>query len=239
MHGSSPGTAARRAGMKIFSIREVPLVGWSSRDPSCLRPRPTTICWLVFGLFLFGLGEVLLIAAGIGVTPWTVLAQGIGRQFDIGIGAATLLIGVVVLLLWIPLRRRPGIGTFSNVIIVAATIEFLLPYVPVPQAYPLKLLEVITGIFLIGLGSGAYLVANLGAGPRDGLMTGIQSITGAPIAFVRLSIELIAVFCGWLLGGVVGLGTVLFAVGVGPAVSLGLYLTARFAAPAGNSDAST
>lgn len=216
--------------MKIFSIRQVPAVAWSSKDASCLRPHPVTICWLVLGLFLFGLGEILLIAAGTGVTPWTVLAQGIGLQFDIGIGAATLAIGVVVLLLWIPLKRRPGIGTFLNVIIVAATIEFLLPYVPVPEAYPLKLLEVFAGILLIGLGSGAYLIANLGAGPRDGLMTGIQSITGAPIALVRLSIEVVAVLCGWLLGGVVGLGTVLFAVGVGPAVSLGLYATASLTA---------
>lgn len=219
--------------MKVFSIRQVPVVSWSSKDPSSLRPRSVTICWLVFGLFLFGLGEILLIAAGIGVTPWTVLAQGIGLQFGIGIGAATLAIGIGVLLLWIPLKRRPGIGTILNVIIVAATIEFLLAYVPVPDSYPMKLLEALAGILLIGLGSGVYLIANLGAGPRDGLMTGIQSITGAPIAFVRLSIEVVAVLCGWLLGGVVGLGTVLFAAGIGPAVSLGLYVTASLTASSG------
>jgi len=155
---------------------------------------------------------------------------GIGLQFGIGIGVATLAIGIGVLLLWLPLKRRPGIGTFLNVIIVAATIEFLLAYVPVPESYAMKLLEALAGILLIGLGSGAYLIANLGAGPRDGLMTGLQSVTGAPIAFVRLSIEVVAVLCGWLLGGVAGLGTVLFAVGVGPAVSLGLYVTASLAA---------
>lgn len=222
--------------MQIFSIKQVPAVAWSSKNPACLRPDPTTIFWLMFGLFLFGLGEILLIAAGIGVTPWTVLAQGIGLQFGIGIGAATLVIGVVVLLLWVPLNRRPGIGTFLNVIIVAATIEFLLPYVPIPDSYPVQLVGVLAGVLLIGLGSGAYLIANLGAGPRDGLMTGVQSITGAPIALVRVSIEITAVLGGWLLGGVVGIGTLLFALGVGPAVSLGLYVTAHFAKSADKSD---
>lgn len=210
--------------MKIFKVKSVPDVGWSSEKPLNFRPRVATMFWLIVGLFLFGTGETLLIAAGAGVSPWTVFAQGISVTFGIGIGAATLYIGIGILLLWIPLKRTPGIGTVMNVIIIAGVIEFVLPYIPNPETYIGMGAFTVIGILMVGLGSGFYLIANLGAGPRDGLMTGLQQRTNAPIAWVRLSIEITVTLIGWILGGVVGFGTVLFAIGIGPAVSTGLYL---------------
>lgn len=212
--------------MRIFLVRNVPTARWSSPTPLNLRPRILTLVYLCFGLFLFGFGEALLIASGAGVSPWTVLAQGVARHLGISIGTATFVVSILVLLTWIPLRQRPGIGTILNTIIVAATIEFVLPYLPVALGFNLQVVEVITGVMLVGLGSGIYLVANLGAGPRDGLMTGLQRVTGLPIAWVRVGIEVTVVVIGWILGGVVGFGTVVFALGIGPAVSAGLYLTA-------------
>ena len=183
--------------------------------------------FLSFGLFLFGLGETLLISAGMGVSPWTVLAQGIAIHTGTSIGVTTFAVSFLVLLAWIPLRQRPGIGTVFNTIIIAATIEFVLPHLPPPNSYLLQVVEVVIGILLVGLGSGIYLVANLGAGPRDGLMTGLQRVTQMPIAWVRIGIEISVVLCGWALGGVVGVGTVMFALGIGPAVSAGLFLTGQ------------
>lgn len=212
--------------MNFLKVKSVPVVGWSSAHPLNFRPRVPTLIWLIIGLFLFGTGETLLIAAGAGVSPWTVFAQGISVTFGISIGLATLYIGIGVLLLWIPLKRTPGIGTVLNVLIIAGVIEFILPYIPNPESYAMMGVQTIAGILLVGLGSGFYLVANLGAGPRDGLMTGLQQVTNAPIAWVRLSIEITVTIIGWTLGGVVGVGTVLFAIGIGPAVSTGLYLVA-------------
>ncbi len=167
-----------------------------------------------------------MIASGAGVSPWTVLAQGVARHLGTSIGTATFAVSILVLLTWIPLRQRPGIGTILNTVIIAATIELVLPYLPVAPDFNLQIVHVITGVMLVGLGSGIYLVANLGAGPRDGLMTGLQRVTGFPIAWVRVGIEITVVAIGWMLGGVVGFGTVVFALGIGPAVSVGLYLTA-------------
>lgn len=212
--------------MKIFKVKSIPVVSWSSATPRNFRPRLSTLFWLIFGLFLFGTGETLLIGAGAGVSPWTVFAQGISLTFAISIGTATLFIGIGVLILWIPLRRTPGIGTIMNVLIIAGVIEFLLPYMPNPETYVWMVAQTVAGILLVGMGSGFYLVANLGAGPRDGLMTGLQHVTNAPIAWVRISIEITVTIIGWTLGGVVGIGTVMFALGIGPAVSAGLYLTA-------------
>lgn len=213
----------------MFMVKSVPVAGWSSPEPLSLRPRVTTLFFLSIGLFLFGLGETLLISAGIGVSPWTVLAQGVAIHIGTSIGVTTFLLSVFVLLAWIPLRQRPGIGTIFNVFIIAATIEFVLPLLPTPTSLVLQVFEVVAGILLVGLGSGIYLVANLGAGPRDGLMTGLQRVTQMPIAWVRIGIEITVVLCGWALGGVVGIGTVMFALGIGPAVSAGLFLTARLA----------
>ena len=208
-------------------VKSVPVTGWSSPKPLNFRPRLTTMLFLSLGLFLFGLGETLLISAGMGVNPWTVLAQGIAIYIGTSIGVTTFLVSLLVLLAWIPLRQRPGLGTISNAIIIAATIEFVLPHLPSPNSYLLQIAEVVVGILLIGLGSGIYLVANLGAGPRDGLMTGLQRVTQVPVTWVRVGIEISVLLCGWALGGVVGVGTVMFALGVGPAVSAGLFLTGQ------------
>ncbi len=178
---------------------------------------------LCIGLVIFGLGEALLIAAGTGVSPWTVFAQGLGLVMGLSIGWATFVVSAGVLLLWIPLKQVPGIGTILNAVIISAVIGISLPYFPKPAVYGLQVIESIIGILMVGFGSGLYLIAHLGAGPRDGLMTGLQRVTGLPIAWVRTSIEIIVVLCGWLLGGTVGLGTVLFAFGIGPAVSIGLF----------------
>ena len=137
---------------------------------------------------------------------------------------ANFSVSLGVLLFWIPLRQTPGLGTLLNAIIIAAAIEYSLTYLPQPDLYLLKVIEIIAGILLVGLGSGLYLIANLGPGPRDGLMTGLQRLTNFPIAWVRTTIELTVVALGWLLGGTVGLGTILFAFGIGPAVSIGLYI---------------
>lgn len=217
--------------MQIFAIRSVPVVDWSSDRPLNLRPRLVTLFWLVLGLFIFGTGETLLIAAGIGVSPWTVFAQGLGVTYGIGVGLATFILSLCTLLLWIPLKQRPGIGTILNAVIVAATIEYLLPYIPVPQSFPGALAMAFIGVTVTGLGSGIYLTANLGPGSRDGLMTGLQRVTGLPIAVVRTSIEVAVIIIGWVLGGIVGLGTLMFALGIGPAVSVGLYLTAKLSGP--------
>lgn len=209
--------------MKIFSVKSVPQASWSSEKPLNFSPSPITVLILCFGLTLFGLGESLIITAGAGMSPWTVLAEGLSISTNLSIGSLTFLISLAVLLLWIPLKQMPGIGTLLNVIIIAAVIEWSLPYLPHPEHYELKILQAFVGTLLVGFASGIYLIANLGPGPRDGLMTGFQRITGFPIAWVRASIEIVVVTIGWALGGSIGLATIIFAFGIGPAVSVGLF----------------
>lgn len=216
--------------MKLFSVKAVPKVYWSSTHPLNLQPRLLTLGLLCIGLICFGIGEALLIAAGAGVSPWVVFAQGIANISGWSIGTATFAVSVGVLLFWVPLRQRPGIGTIMNALVIAAAMDYSLPHLPVPENYFLKILEAVAGILLVGLGSGIYLIANLGPGPRDGLMTGLQRLSNLPIAWVRLAIEITVVGLGWLLGGVVGLGTLLFAFSVGWSVSLGLFMVARCSA---------
>ena len=209
--------------MKIFSVKSVPQASWSSEKPLNFSPSPITVLILCLGLTLFGLGESLIITAGAGMSPWTVLAEGLSISTNLSIGSLTFLISLAVLLLWIPLKQMPGIGTLLNVIIIAAVIEWSLPYLPHPEHYELKILQAFVGTLLVGFASGIYLIANLGPGPRDGLMTGFQRITGFPIAWVRASIEIVVVTIGWALGGSIGLATIIFAFGIGPAVSVGLF----------------
>ena len=210
---------------KIFKlIKNIPKNSWSSKKPLNFQPKIKTLLFLIFGLFLFGLGETLLLASGAGVSPWTVLAEGISIYTAWSIGWSTFWMSLIVLILWIPLKQKPGIGTILNVIIIALVLDYTLPYLPNPEKYGSKVLQVIIGVIITGLGSGFYLISNLGPGPRDGLMTGVQKITKKPIALVRGTIELGVVFFGWLLGGTVGLGTIIFALGIGPAVALGIYL---------------
>ena len=163
-------------------------------------------------------------AAGIGVSPWTVLAEGVTLHTGWSLGFATLIISTGVLLLWIPLKRTPGIGTILNILIIAAVLEYILPFLPAPKSLLLSALQSTVGVLVTGIGGAIYLVSNLGPGPRDGLMTGLQELTQRPIAQVRGGLEVFVVSAGWLLGGTAGLGTVLFAFGIGPAVALGLYV---------------
>ncbi len=220
--------------MKIFprlsflSVKGVPTLSWSSPKPLNLRPDLVTVILLVVGLTIFGLGEALLIAAGTGVSPWTVLAQGVSQQAGWSIGLSTFIVSITVLILWWPLKQVPGIGTILNAIIIALVLEFVLPYIPTPDGYVSQVLLTLLGILVTGLGSGIYLIANLGPGPRDGLMTGLQQQTNLPIAWIRSGIELTAVIAGWSLGGVVGLGTVLFAVLIGPSVACSLFVLDKF-----------
>ena len=210
-----------------FSIKTIPKVTWSSEDAFNLKPKPLTLIFLVFGLFLFGLGESLLITSGAGVGPYTVLAQGISNLTGWSIGLSTFVISIFVLLMWIPLKQKPGMGTILNAFIIALTIEFSVYYLPYPETYPMQILQVVVGVLIIGIGSGFYLIANLGAGPRDGLMIGLQKKTNLPIYSIRTIIEVSVVIVGWLMGGVVGLGTAIFAFGIGPSVALGLSMVGK------------
>ena len=217
--------------MKLFclalSIKKIPKVTWSSEDAFNLKPKPLTLIFLVFGLFLFGLGESLLITSSAGVGPYTVLAQGISNLSGWSIGLSTFVISIFVLLMWIPLKQKPGMGTILNAFIIALTIEFSVYYLPYPETYPMQILQVVVGVLIIGIGSGFYLIANLGAGPRDGLMIGLQKKTNLPIYTIRTIIEVSVVIVGWLMGGVVGLGTAIFAFGIGPSVALGLSIIGK------------
>ena len=177
----------------------------------------------MIGLIIFGLGEALLIAAGIGVSPWTVLAQGLANITEWSIGFATFIVSLCVLICWIPLKQTPGVGTILNAIIIALVLDYCLPYIPTFDGVMSRTGQAICGVLVTGFGGGIYLIANLGPGPRDGLMTGLQKLTNFPIAWVRSSIELSAVAIGWLLGGTVGIGTILFALGIGPSVAASMY----------------
>ena len=213
--------------LDFLRVKTVPTVSWSSLRPLNFFPALRTFVLLCIGLVLFGVGEALLINAGVGVSPWTVFSQGVANTSGLGIGMSTFFIGVGVLVLWIPLRQTPGLGTLLNIIIIATVMELSLPYLPQMAGTVSGIIQTMLGVFIVGLGSGLYLVANLGPGPRDGVLTGLQRVTGLPVALVRMSIELTVVGIGWSLGGVAGLGTLLFAVFIGPAVSIGLYLVGR------------
>ena len=211
----------------FLSIKKVPKVSWSSDKPLNLKPKISTSIFLCFGLALFGLGEGLLIVSAAGASPWSVLAQGISLNIDFSIGIITLFISIGVLLLWLPLNQRPGIGTILNALIIALMIDFCIKFVPTPENYLSQLFLAILAVLTVGIGGGIYLVANLGSGPRDGLMIGLQQKTNLPIASVRAFLEITVVSIGWYLGGTVGAGTLLFAFGIGPAVALGLYIVGK------------
>ncbi len=212
---------------QFLTVKNVPQLFW--RSPKALTARPPLISTfvLIFGLVLFGLGEALLIAAGAGVSPWTTLAEGISLITGWTVGGATFIISFIVLLTWIPLRQVPGIGTIANAFIVALMLDLSLPYLPKPNLYLLQILQSFIGVLIVGIGAALYLSANLGPGPRDGLMTGLTKVTNLPISVVRSTIEIIVVFSGWILGGTVGLGTLLFAFLVGPSISAGCFILKR------------
>ena len=211
----------------FLSIKNVPKVSWSSHKPLNLKPKISTFFYLCFGLTLFGLGEGLLIVSASGASPWSVLAQGISLNVDFSIGTITLFVSIAVLLLWLPLNQKLGIGTILNALIIALMIDLCIKFVPTPVNYISQIALAIVAVLTVGIGGGIYLVANLGPGPRDGLMVGLQKKTNLPIAFVRAFLEISVVSIGWYLGGTVGVGTLLFAFGIGPAVALGLFLTGK------------
>ena len=211
----------------FISIKKIPQVFWSSKKPLNLKPKISSLFFLCLGLIIFGFGEGLLIVSNSGASPWSVLAQGISLNVNLSIGLITLIISITVLFFWIPLRQKPGIGTILNALIIAAMIDICIKFVPTPENYYSQLLLAFLAVLTVGLGGGIYLVANLGAGPRDGLMVGLQKKTNLPIAAVRAFLEISAVSIGWYLGGTVGPGTLLFAFGIGPAVALSLYLVGK------------
>ena len=218
----------------FLSIKNVPKTNWSSDTPLNFRPKLKTFLLLCLGLSLFGFGESLLIHSTIGVSPWTVLAEGISLKLNWTVGFATFIVSVLVLSAWIFLKQKPGLGTLLNIIIIAGMIDlslFLFDFST--NNFLLNVLTGIFGVLFVGLGSGIYLIANLGPGPRDGLMTGLQRITKFPIAWVRASIEISVVILGWILGGTVGIGTLIFAFGIGPSVALGLYLINEISSKSG------
>ena len=211
--------------MDFLKIKNIPTVKWSSDHPLNFKPRIKTLFYLVLGLLIFGFGESLLIHSMIGLSPWLVLAEGIAINLNWSIGFATFACSVVVLLMWLPLKQQPGVGTILNIIIIAGTIDMSMYLFDFSTtSYFTNLLVSSLGVILVGLGSGIYLIANLGPGPRDGLMTGLQRVTQYPIAWVRVCIEVSVVGVGWILGGTVGVGTLLFAFGIGPAVAFSLHL---------------
>ena len=208
----------------FLKIKKIPKVNWSSNKPYNFRPKFSTFFFLCFGLALFGLGEGLLIVSFTGASPWSVLAQGISLNINLSIGTITLLISIAVLVLWIPLGLKPGMGTIFNALIIALMIDLCIKFVPTPSNYINQILLAVLSVLAVGIGGGIYLISNLGAGPRDGLMIGLQKLTKLPIAVVRGTLEISVVSIGWYLGGTVGIGTLLFAFGIGPCVALGLYL---------------
>ena len=211
----------------FLSLKNIPKVSWSSERPLNLRPKISTFLFLCLGLTLFGLGEGLLLVSFAGASPWSVLAQGISLNVDLSIGTITLFLSIGVLLFWLPLNQKPGIGTILNALIIAVMIDISIALISTPENYISQLLLAFIAVLTVGLGGGIYLVANLGAGPRDGLMVGLQQKTNLPIAAVRAFLEITVVSIGWYLGGTVGVGTLLFAFGIGPAVALGLFLTGK------------
>ena len=211
----------------FLKIKNIPKVSWSSEKPLNHKPKFSTFLFLCLGLTFFGLGEGLLIVSFAGASPWSVLAQGISLNVNLSIGIITILVSIAVLIFWMPLNQKPGIGTILNAIIIGLMIDVCIKYVPTPESYISQIFLAIVAVITVGLGGGIYLVANLGAGPRDGLMIGLQKKTNLPIAAVRGSLEITVMSIGWYLGGTVGVGTLLFAFGIGPCVALGLYLVGK------------
>ena len=211
---------------KIFLISSVPVTSWSAQRPNTFFPKLETFFFLCLGLFIFGLGESILVISQNGVTPWTVLAEGVAKIVNIGIGLSTFIISCIVLIFWLPLKLKPGLGTIMNIFIIALTMGGAIPFLYFLNEIFHPVFLSFFGTLLVGFGSGIYLIANLGPGTRDGLMTGISKNYNKPISLIRFSIEFSIVFLGWLLGGTLGIGTIIFAIFIGPFVSLSLKLVA-------------
>ena len=205
--------------------RTIPQTPWAARhrwDLSISR-----IFILFFGLFIFGLGDSLLVQSNTGNAPWTVLAEGVAKNLNISLGFSTFAISTLILLLWIPLREKPGFGTLANIAIIASAIQLGVNVFPLASNYFVGVVMDLLGIALVGMGSALYITCALGPGPRDGLMTAIHNKTGVRVGRVRLGIEGTVLVLGWLLGGTIGLGTALFALLIGQSIAISLGVVSR------------
>ena len=210
--------------------RTIPITPWRANTTWGLIAAPYAIqrmLVLIFGLMLFGVGEAFLVVTSLGNSPWVVLSEGISLNSNLNIGESTFLVSVVVLLLWIPLRQKPGFGTLANIVVIAASIELGLLIIPTVDNVYMKYFYVLFGIALVGIGSALYITCGLGTGPRDGLMTGLHYKTGVRVGRVRLGIEIVALSVGAILGGSLGVGTALFALLIGQSVAISLGVLGR------------
>lgn len=205
--------------------RTIPVTPWRAKHRWDLAPKRVAI--LVFALILFGFGESLLVQSHLGNSPWVVLAQGISIRTGMNLGWATLLISAVVLLLWIPLREKPGFGTLLNMIVIAWALQIGVDILPLQKTFFTSLAFSLCGIMVVGIASALYITCGLGPGPRDGWMTGIHHRTGIRVGRVRLGIETLVLVAGFLLGGRVGLGTALFALLIGQSIAISFGVLAR------------
>jgi uncharacterized membrane protein YczE len=207
--------------------KTIPHTSWTAKNRWSLTPKIFIV--LLVGLALFGLGEALLIQSSIGNSPWSVFAQGLSLQTPLSIGQSTAVTSVAVLLLWIPLKQKPGFGTLANIAVISIFIQIGVDHIPVLDSnFALQLIYVLLGIGLVGYGSAIYITCGLGPGPRDGLMTSLHARTGVRISRVRLSIEVCVLIAGSALGGTVGLGTAMFALFIGNSIATNLNLVTKF-----------
>ena len=210
--------------------KTIPVTPWRANTTWGLITAPYAIqrmMVLIFGLMIFGIGEAFLVVTSLGNSPWIVLSEGISLNSSLNIGESTFLVSVVVLLLWIPLRQKPGFGTLANIVVIAASIELGLLIIPTVDNVYMKYFYVLFGIALVGIGSALYITCGLGTGPRDGLMTGLHYKTGVRVGRVRLGIEIVALSVGAILGGSLGVGTALFALLIGQSVAISLGVLGR------------
>ena len=213
--------------------RTIPITPWRANTTWGLIAAPYAIqrmLVLIFGLMIFGVGEAFLVVTSLGNSPWVVLSEGISLNSNLNIGESTFLVSIVVLLLWIPLRQKPGFGTLANIVVIAASIELGLLIIPTVENVYFKYFYVLFGIALVGIGSALYITCGLGTGPRDGLMTGLHYKTGVRVGRVRLGIEVVALSIGAFLGGSLGIGTALFALLIGQSVAISLGVLGRLTA---------
>ena len=205
--------------------RTIPRASWTAKNRWDLNPSRVAI--LVFGLFIFGLGEACLIQSHTGNSPWSVLSQGLTKHTGFNLGTSTFLISGVILLIWWPLGERPGFGTIANMFVIAIGIQIGVDVFPIAHALGYGLLYDFAGIAAVGVGSALYITCGLGPGPRDGLMTSLHKKTGIRVSRIRLILEGAALTSGWLLGGRLGIGTALFALLIGQSVAIGLGVVAK------------
>lgn len=209
----------------ITPHKTIPQTPWRADHRWQLSPARVAI--LFFGLAIFGLGDSLLVQGNVGNAPWTVFAQGVSIKTGWPLGISTAVISLCVLLFWVPLGERPGFGTLANIALIASFIQVGINIFPLQSSLPMGILFDLLGIALVGVGSALYITCGLGPGPRDGMMTGLHLRTGVRVGRVRLGIEVTVLAIGWLMGGVVGVGTLLFALLIGNSIAISLGIVAR------------